>query len=493
MTTVNNKQDRSGGISLPALFGEGEQSQVMAHWNQREKRLWWGTLLSGTAALYSCRTSVPLVAPAMAEDMKWSKTEIGTVLSSFFWGYSLTQIIGGYLSDKIGAERVILAAGCGWALITFWFHQISYLLVDRDRAFALIIFFRVLMGSCQGVHFPSMASITSKNLPSRERALFFSSLTGGTALGMLLTGTVGSYVNTLYGWPSVFYVIGFLAISWVAILRYLAIEAGRKKRKVVNLSSDSSDWAPLLGSASDNRDNMPWLTYLKSPALWYVTMVFRSILKSFNSAICFFSRACAICHFCQNNCFYILLSWLPTYFHDNFPGEKAWVFNVVPWLLMVPGLLVAGFVSNHLLKRGLSVASTRKIIESICMLTEAFSLIMIGKCFVVVLTFCWLDWWYMVAFAGQAKSYGLALFFSTICLFSGSFHNVGCLVNPQDLAPHHAGAVFGVMNAVGSIPGTKFSFSHFKVQLKVIGSPYSWRPRRFLPNHFTTSERPQIP
>ena len=34
-------------------------------------------------------------------------------------------------------------------------------------------------------------------------------------------------------------------------------------------------------------------------------------------------RACAFCHFCQNNCFFILLSWLPTYFHDNFPGEDS--------------------------------------------------------------------------------------------------------------------------------------------------------------------------
>jgi len=61
---------------------------------------------------------MPLVAPSASKDLKWSKTEVGTVLSSFFWGYALTQIIGGYLSDKFGAEKVMLAAGVGWGFVT---------------------------------------------------------------------------------------------------------------------------------------------------------------------------------------------------------------------------------------------------------------------------------------------------------------------------------------------------------------------------------------
>jgi len=33
------------------------------------------------------------------------------------------------------------------------------------------------------------------------------------------------------------------------------------------------------------------------------------------------------------------------------------------------------------------------------------------------------------------------------------FHNAGIMVNPQDLAPRHAGSVFGVMNTIGALPG----------------------------------------
>lgn len=60
--------------------------------SRHEKRLWFMTLLLGTCMLYSTRTSMPLLTPAVSSELRWSKTESGTVLSSFFWGYTVTQV-----------------------------------------------------------------------------------------------------------------------------------------------------------------------------------------------------------------------------------------------------------------------------------------------------------------------------------------------------------------------------------------------------------------
>lgn len=361
------------------------------------------TLLFGTTAAYACRTTMPLVAPSIAKNLEWSKTEVGTVLSSFFWGYTLTQIIGGYLSDRIGAERVLLTSGLIWGILTFWFQRI----IENDSGLKIVVFARVLIGAAQGVHFPALASISSKNLNAKDRSFFFSAITAGGAMGSLVTGTIGSYMNEHFGWHSVFYSIGFIALVWVATLKYYAMELTKSKRTVVGMASSTN----LFSSSNSADGQVPWLTYLKSRSLW----------------------ACVFCHFCQNNCFFILLSWMPTYFHDNFPQAQSWIFNVIPWMLMIPGVIIAGWFSNRLIHKGYTVGQTRKICESLCGCTEAFCLICIGLL--------------------KNSSFPMVLFLMTLCLFSAGFHNAAVIVNPQDLAPKHSGSVFGIMNAFGAIPG----------------------------------------
>lgn len=127
--------------------------------------------------------------------MKWSKTDSGTVLSSFFWGYTLTQVAGGYFSDKYSGQEVILLSAIGWSLITFWMPNIILLSthLSADIGLALIIFIRIINGAMQGLHFPAMISLTSQNLCHSERSSFFSTLTIGGSVGTILTGT---YITT---------------------------------------------------------------------------------------------------------------------------------------------------------------------------------------------------------------------------------------------------------------------------------------------------------
>ena len=60
------------------------------------------------------------------------------------------------------------------------------------------------------------------------------------------------------------YVLGFIALVWVAVLKYYAMNLTGKKRTIVGMSSNGN----LLSHNSSNMDQVPWLTYLKSPALW---------------------------------------------------------------------------------------------------------------------------------------------------------------------------------------------------------------------------------
>lgn len=175
--------------------------------SRHEKRLWFMTLLLGTCMLYSTRTSMPLLTPAVSSELRWSKTESGTVLSSFFWGYTVTQVrlhlaasgqftwrfclllllllqlfiwsisrlqvLGGYFSDRFGGQRVIFGAAIGWSLITFWMPDLLTM-TSRQWHYNIpfIVTMRILNGALQGVHFPSMISITSQ-VESIRRCIWF--------------------------------------------------------------------------------------------------------------------------------------------------------------------------------------------------------------------------------------------------------------------------------------------------------------------------------
>ena len=54
----------------------------------------------------------------MAQDFGWSPTISGLVQSSFFYGYALTQIPGGYVTSRIGGRKVLPAGVSLWSVAT---------------------------------------------------------------------------------------------------------------------------------------------------------------------------------------------------------------------------------------------------------------------------------------------------------------------------------------------------------------------------------------
>lgn len=87
-----------------------------------------------------------------------------------------SQVLGGYFSDKFGGQRVIFLAAIGWSLITFWMPNIIYLAPKaKTYAISFVVTIRIINGAFQGVHFPSMISVTSQvSNQSFSRVLQFS-------------------------------------------------------------------------------------------------------------------------------------------------------------------------------------------------------------------------------------------------------------------------------------------------------------------------------
>eukprot|EP00064_Thunnus_orientalis_P022970 superscaffoldBa00008249_g23194 len=168
-----------------------------------------------TGTIEDPKMAMPICAVSMAATFHWSKIDSGLVLGGFFWGYCLTQILGGHASDKVGGERVLCVSAALWSLITAGTPLLTRL---GCHTFALMTMARFLMGLLQGVFFPSLASLCSQRVVEGERGFLMSTIHSGSYLGTLLAGGLGSLMLDRYGWESMFYSIGFLSGLWALVV-----------------------------------------------------------------------------------------------------------------------------------------------------------------------------------------------------------------------------------------------------------------------------------
>lgn len=368
-----------------------------SNWPRPVARVWTVVLLLGTCLLYCARVAMPICAVSMAEQFSWSKRESGMVLGSFFWGYCFTQVFGGYVSDRVGGEKVLLLSAAAWGSMTAFTPILAHFCSQPILSMTLA---RFLMGLLQGVHYPSLASLCSQKVVESERGFLMSTVGSGSYLGTLVIGGAGSLMLDMYGWESVFYVSGLLSVLWAYCMwKYLLKGEG----PIITLESLGS------GGAQSKLSKRHWLRLLKQPA------------------VC----AVIVTHLCTASTFFTLLSWLPTFFKDTYPDAKGWVFNVIPWLVAIPSSLFSGCLSDHLISQGFDTASVRKLMQFFSMgVSSVFTLLLCGNT-----TFPW-------AVAFVSATMGLT-----------TFSHSGVSVNVQDLAPSCAGALFGVMNTCGAFSG----------------------------------------
>ncbi|XP_066445942.1 vesicular glutamate transporter 3 isoform X2 [Eleutherodactylus coqui] len=138
----------------------------------------------------------------------WDPETVGLIHGSFFWGYIVTQIPGGFIANKLAANRVFGAA-------IFLTSILNMLIPSAANVhYGCVISVRVLQGLVEGVTYPACHGMWSKWAPPLERSrLATTSFCGsyaGAVIAMPLAGILVQYI----GWSSVFYIYGMFGMIW---------------------------------------------------------------------------------------------------------------------------------------------------------------------------------------------------------------------------------------------------------------------------------------
>jgi len=113
---------------------------------EKERKQWTLVWLSAAAILisYADRSNIANAIVPMAKDMQWDKATEGVVLSAFFAGYAVTQMVGGFLADRNGGRNLLTFGLASWSLFT------ALTPVCADIGLVPLLFCRVGLGLGEG-------------------------------------------------------------------------------------------------------------------------------------------------------------------------------------------------------------------------------------------------------------------------------------------------------------------------------------------------------
>jgi MFS family permease len=204
-------------------------------------------LLSASVLInYIDRGTLSVAAPVLKDDLHLSASQLGVLLSSFFWTYSVFQIVSGWMVDRFEVNWVLALGVLAWSCAT--------LTTGLVHGFALLLTARLLLGVGESVAYPSYNKIIAKHFQALHRGRANGLISAGWAAGPAVGTLVGGLLVAHIGWRLFFVVLGLASLLWLpAWVKWMPRGAGlvtstsAKPARILEILLQRSAWGTFAG------------------------------------------------------------------------------------------------------------------------------------------------------------------------------------------------------------------------------------------------------
>lgn len=200
---------------------------------------------------YIDRSNLSIAAPLIKDELGISASQLGILLSAFFWTYALMQIPAGWLVDRFDVKWVFAAGFFVWSAST----AVTGLL----HGFAALLVIRIILGLGESVAFPSYGKILCRHFKENQRGFANSMIMAGLALGPALGMKVGGNAVGRFGWRPFFVVLGLAGLLWLPLWSALMprrtatpSRPNGPRAGLLEILRQRSAWGTCIGQASIN-------------------------------------------------------------------------------------------------------------------------------------------------------------------------------------------------------------------------------------------------
>ncbi|HEX3666266.1 MAG TPA: MFS transporter [Rhizomicrobium sp.] len=263
---------------------------------------------------YVDRGNLATAAPLMKDELHLTGTQLGMLFSAFFWTYIPSQILAGWLAERITAYRTLALGVFVWSLATA--------ATGLASGFGVLLALRLALGIGESAAFPCSSKLLARHLPADKLGTANGAIATGLALGPAFGTFAGGMLMNELGWRAIFLLFGIAPLLWLVPWLSVTRDAAR--------SADETSY----GREPNFRD------LLRRRELW---------------------GAC-IGHCCSNYAFYFVISWLPLYLVKSrgFTVPEMATLAGVIYLGYAASALVSGWLADYWMRCGATANRVRK-------------------------------------------------------------------------------------------------------------------------------------
>lgn len=301
-------------------------------------------LLTGLATInFLDKIVFGMVAVPLMAEMHLSPARFGLIAGSFYWLFSISTILIGFLSNRVQTRWILLAMGVSWAVM-----QVPQALATS--AFALLVC-RVILGAAEGPSFPVSIHAVYKWFPDHKRNLPVSIIAQGAALGLLLAGLLIPLITREWGWRANFVILGAVGAVWSVMWLYFGREGTLGTRPATAGAVATGGTGGGAADAGPAVERLRYRTLLSDP----------SVLSTFLLGF-------AVYWMLGQN-----LAWLPTYLEKGlgFSSIEAGRWFAVITEVAAPVNIGLSWLSQRMLHRGASTRQARAQFVCLTMIAGA--------------------------------------------------------------------------------------------------------------------------
>lgn len=294
-------------------------------------------LFAATAISYVDRQVLTVLAPTLRDNLGISNTGYASILTAFLLAYTFMQPVTGWLIDRIGTRF-------GFALIMAWWSAAA-MLHAFGTSVATFAACRFLLGMGEAGSWAACVKAVTEWFPRRERGLATGIWSAGVAAGLVVSVPIVAWVSLTLGWQWAFILTGVAGFAWLALWLWMYRQPQSHPAVTAAELRHITDDAPELATQSSR---VAYSRLLRSRNVWAVIA----------------ARLLA------DPWVWFYYFWIPEYltrsagFTAADIGKYAWI----PFLAQGIGIVLGGFLSDQLLRRGVRAVHARLSIMLIGML-----------------------------------------------------------------------------------------------------------------------------